>query len=95
MSKKEELKKNPVRPLSPPAVSETFSILRILIEFVFDEIEYRLKGPCVSSSRGLCARRGNISVGFWESHFLVKGMRRANAVDAPAGGIGWTLEYHP
>ena len=75
MSKKEELKKNPVRPLAPPAVSETFSILRILIELVFDEIEYRLKGPCVSSSRGLCARRGNISGEFWECHFLVKGMR--------------------
>ena len=42
MSKKEELKKNPVRPLAPPAVSGTFSILRILIELVFDEIEYRL-----------------------------------------------------
>jgi len=50
MSKKEELKKNPVRPLFPPAVSETFSIFRILIELVFDEFEYRLKGACVSSS---------------------------------------------
>jgi len=41
---KEELKKNPVKPLSPPAVSETFSLLRILKELAFDEIEYRLKG---------------------------------------------------
>jgi hypothetical protein len=55
MYKKEGLKKNPVRPLSPHAVSDTFSIIRILKELVFDKIEYRLKGPCVSSSRGLCA----------------------------------------
>jgi len=32
MYKKEKLKKNPVKPLSPSAVSETFAILRILIE---------------------------------------------------------------
>jgi hypothetical protein len=49
MSKKEKLQKNPVRPLSPPAVSETFSTFRIRIILLFDENEYRLKGPGVSS----------------------------------------------
>jgi hypothetical protein len=49
MSKNEKLKKNPVRPLSPLAMSETFSILRIPIELVFGESEYRLKQHCVSS----------------------------------------------
>ena len=49
MSKNEKLKKNPVRPLSPLVVPETFSILRIPIELVFGESEYRLKQHCVSS----------------------------------------------
>jgi len=49
MSKNEKLKKNPVRPLSPLAMPETFSILRIPIKLVFGESEYRLKQHCVSS----------------------------------------------
>jgi len=50
MSKKEKQGKNPVRPISTPAVSETFSIFRIALELLFDENEYRLKEHCVSRS---------------------------------------------
>ena len=91
MSKKGKLKKNSVRPLSPPVVSETFSIHRILIELVFDEIKYRLKGLRVSSSAieaTVCAK--NVAR---IEYFFGKGMRRVNAVNVPSGGIGWTLEY--
>jgi hypothetical protein len=73
MSKKEKLKKNLVGPLSPLSGSETFSILRILAELTFDENDYRLKGPCVSSSAieaAVCAK--NVAR---IEHFLARGCK--------------------
>ena len=72
MSKKEKLKKNPVRLLSLSAVSETFSAFKILMVGIFANIEYRLKELWVSSV-AIKEAAGAQGLDRWmSSHFLIQ-----------------------
>jgi hypothetical protein len=65
-----KLKETTIMSLSAKAALETFSALGIRIERLFDEKEYRLKGPCVSSKAIKEAVCEQDLAGWIKSHFI-------------------------